>query len=273
MLSGWLKKQGESMSYSAFVKKAYPESKAAFDQHLTLISRIYRPSGLVIGYIAWRAGLSGNAISAFRIIMFLIGFPLLIPSGSDFFGWRLLGFFLIWFSKVLDFSDGAVARASGSCSRLGHTLDELGDQPISQGMSLSLIAYFSGYPFLVPISIFLEFVIHRFGAPLKDLNPARKPDNADRKSASYKNFIARHLLDGYEAGHKTSSALFLLANFVCKLFKSDFMHLAGIPLFIALFNIPDKYLWFPLACTTLIGLYTLVATIRFIGGVRALSAS
>ena len=273
MLSGWLKKQGESMSYSAFVKKAYPESKAAFDQQLTLISRIYRPIGLVIGYIAWRAGLSGNAISVFRIIMVLAGFFLLTPSGPDFLYRRLLGFFLIWFSKVLDFSDGAVARVTGNCSRLGHILDELSDQPVSQGMSLSLVAYFTGFPFLIPLSVFLEFVIHRFGAPLKDTVCTQKPVNTSKKSTPHRNFIVRNMFDGYEGGGKTSSRLFLLINFVCKFFRSDFMHLAGIPLFIALFNIPDKYLWFPLACTTLIGLYTLVAIIRFIGGVRNLSSS
>jgi len=260
------------MTYSAFVKQAYPESKAAFDRQLTLISRIYRPIGLVIGYLCWRAGLSGNAISVCRIVMVLAGFALLIPSGPYFLFWRLLGFFVIWFSKVLDFSDGPVARVSGRSSRLGHALDELSDQPVSQGMSLGLIAYFSGHPSLIPVSIFLEFVIHRFGAPLKDAIHVQEREDTGKKTASYKNFIIRHLLDGHEGGGETSSAPFLLANFVCKLFKSDFMHLAIIPLFIAVFNIPDKYLWFPLGCTILIGLYTLVAIIRFIGGVRDLSA-
>lgn len=261
------------MSYLDFIKKAYPESKSDFDQQLTIISRLYRPIGLKIGYLAWRIGFSGNAITAARISMVLVGFFFLTLSGPAFLGWRLAGFFLIWFSKVLDFSDGAVARASGKTSHLGHCLDELSDQPVSQGMSLSLVAYFSGYLFLIPLSIFLEFVIHRFGAPLKDSREKHEITEVDNKSSTYRNFITRYLLNGFEEGQRTTSVFLLTANFVSKLFKSDFMHLAIIPLFIAILNDTVRYAWFPTVCLVIVILYAFIALIRFIGRVRDLPTS
>ncbi len=258
------------MNYSSFIEKAYPDSKEKFDQQLTIISRLYRPVGLRIGYVAWRIGLSGNAISVFRILMVLVGFFLLILSAPTFLGWRITGFFLIWFSKVLDFSDGAVARASGKTSKLGHYLDELSDQPVAQGMSLSLVAYFTGYLFLIPFSVFLEFVIHRFGATLKDKQKKQGSIKKYNKGSSYRNFITRYFLDGFEGGQRTTSIFFLTINFFCKLFKSDFMHLTLIPFFIAVFN---QFIWFSNACLIIIVLYTLIAVIRFIGGVRELSCA
>lgn len=261
------------MSYLDFVKRAYPKSKVTFDQQLTLISRLYRPIGLRIGYLAWRLGLSGNAVTAIRIFMVLIGFFLLTVSGRAFLVLRLLGFFLIWISKILDYADGVVARANNSTSQFGHKLDELSDQPVSQGMMLSLIAYYTGYVFLIPYSIFLEFVIHRFGEPLKIREKNIEKNTEELKSSILKKVIYNYFVNKHHDSGENNSLFIMVINFICKIFMSDFMHLAAIPLLIALFNCSGKFVWFPTVCLTIILFYTLVAVIRFIGGVKNLSSS
>jgi len=251
--------------YKYFLSKAYPDSKRKFDEGLTILGRIYRPIGVKVGYIAWKLGLSGNAVTAIRIIMVLIGFFLLTISGRSALGFRLLGFFLIWISKILDYADGVVARANNSVSVFGQKFDELSDQPVSQGMMLSLIACYTGYVFLIPYSIFLEFVIHRLGEPLQTREKNIDKSTEKLKSSILKNVIYNYFVNKHHDSGKNNSLFIMVINFICKIFQSDFMHLALIPMFIAIFYEPNRYIWFPFGCSVLIVIYTLVAIVLFIG--------
>ncbi|MBN2406640.1 MAG: hypothetical protein JXJ19_02985 [Elusimicrobia bacterium] len=193
-------------------------------------------------------------------------FYLLTLAGNEYFALRLAAVGLLLFIKVLDYADGAIARAQEKPSLLGEKLDSFSDRPVRAGMILALFGYFSGNLFMIPYTVFLEWVIHQFGCALKEKKSETAPITAKRK------FFSLFLDTGKDTDEtRSESILVLMVNLYVKLFKSDTMHFIILPLIIALMNSESSSSRLREMSFVIIALYTSVMAIRFIGGVREYS--
>jgi CDP-diacylglycerol--glycerol-3-phosphate 3-phosphatidyltransferase len=91
-----------------------------------------------------------NLITLSRIVLLLVG-------GTLFFaGWRAVGVILAVIAGVTDYLDGAVARATGTVTRLGEVLDQFCD--IFFESTVLMVAIYSGFfpAWVMPIYLFRE---------------------------------------------------------------------------------------------------------------------
>lgn len=255
------------MKYSEFLKIAYPEHKKGYDSHLTILSRMYRIPGLFFGYVFYSLGLSANAVSLFRLLLIIIAFYFLTLTGSEFLILRLSAVLMLLASKLLDYSDGAIARAKQKPSVLGARLDEYSELIIHAGMALSLVAFYTRIPALIPYAIFLQWTIHEFGHPFS--SESYTPKNV----SPLVQWLSRHLLDtGAETPENHTNNIFLLGlNIFSKCVKADVSHFVFLPLIIAIFNNAAHRELLSMICLVILLIYSIVALLRFIGGVQTLS--
>ena len=254
------------MKYSEFKKKAFPENKREYDNSLTIVSRTYRPVGLVLGFICVRIGLSANSISLFRVLIVLLCFYLLTLTGNQYLCLRITAVCLLLLVKILDYTDGAVARFLDSTSELGAKFDEISELVVRAGMILVLFGYYSNIAFMIPYAVFMAWVINKFGKPLKEKG---RESNYSLNKKKFFNLFLETSKEEHEA--QTDSILFLLLNLYSKLFKSDFMSFILLPLLLVLLNNDKNKELLALVSLVIMGVYTTVMVLRFIGGVREYS--
>ena len=252
------------MNFSSFKEKAYPAEKAAYDAHLTFVSRWYRYFGLYLGYFFYLIKVSANAVSLLRVLMVLAGFAALTLPGKENFTLRVLAVAVLLLSKVLDYADGAIARAMNRPSLLGAKLDSFSDRIVRAGMALVLFGYFSNHLFLIPYAVFLQWVIHQFGKPLSDKK------YSSREKTGVLSFVEKQFFDtGAEsAENRTNNLLVIALNLFCKVFKADLTHFVFLPIIIAVFNNPEDSGILSEISIVILAIYSIVASIRFIGGIR-----
>ena len=119
---------------------------------------------------------------------------------------------------------------------------------------------------MIPYTIFLEWVIHQFGRPLKGKKTEGGQETAKRRFFS----LMLDTSKGVDEAQPDSIVL-LLINLYSKLFKSDFMHFILLPLVIVVLNNNETASLLRIVSLIIICLYTSVMIIRFIGGVREYS--
>lgn len=147
------------MNWEQFLKVAYPEDLRTEDvQERTIIFRWHRWVGLCLAYIFYHLRISANFIGIGRIFMALISlyFISLVMRGEALL--PLIGVFLLYGQNILDQSDGAVARARGTVSKLGEGLDNIATD-VSRFSILVLLTAFTGNIFLIVTSIFVSYLL------------------------------------------------------------------------------------------------------------------
>lgn len=86
--------------------------------------RFFRPAGLALVRAVWRTPVTADQVTAASVLVGLVGGNLfLYPSRAL----NALGFALLICSEILDSADGQLARLRGTSTRLGRTLDGIGD--------------------------------------------------------------------------------------------------------------------------------------------------
>lgn len=155
------------MDWKQFFKVAYPESLAIEESHKDIIFRSHRWTGLRLAYIFYRLGMSGNFISISRMSISIISFYLISLAVKGSVWLPLIGVFLLYGQNILDYSDGAVARASGKASKLGKELEE-SVNVYSRGVILVLISVFTKNVFIVAATAFSSFVLVHFRVGLRN---------------------------------------------------------------------------------------------------------
>ena len=155
------------MNWRQFLKVAYPEDLAIEESSKDIIFKSHRWMGLRLAYIFYRLGMSGNFISISRMLISIVAFYFisLILKGSV--GLPLIGTFLLYGQNILDYSDGAVARASGKVSKLGKELDEIVNV-YSRMVILVLISVFTKNAFVVAVTAFSSLVLINFRTELRN---------------------------------------------------------------------------------------------------------
>ena len=147
------------MNWEQFLKAAYPEDLRVEDvRERTIIFRWHRWIGLRLAYVFYHLRLSANFISIGRVFISLISFYFIFLTIRGDILLPLIGVFLLYGQNILDYADGAVARASGTVNKLGERLDDIASD-VSRFAILVLLAAFTGNIFLVVTSIFVSYLL------------------------------------------------------------------------------------------------------------------
>lgn len=149
------------MNWKQFFKVAHPEKIAIEESHRDIIFRSHRWIGLRFGYVFYKLGMSANFISISRILISIISFYFISLAKNKSVWMPFIGTFLLYGQNILDYSDGAVARASGKTSEFGKSLDEIVND-ISRGGILVLVAAFTENVFIIAVSALSSFILINF---------------------------------------------------------------------------------------------------------------
>lgn len=151
------------MNWEEFLRIAWPEDLAIKKTHGDTISvyRSHRWIGLRFAYLFYSLGISANSISLGRMFMSVVSFYFLSLALQGDIWLPAMGVLLLYGQYILDYSDGAVARASGRMNLLGEALDEIVNT-FSRGCILVLISAFTENAFFVFISAFSSFILIHF---------------------------------------------------------------------------------------------------------------
>ena len=148
------------MSWKQFLEIAWPEDLAIeeFHRDIIFLFRSHRWVGLRFAYLFYLLRMSANFVSVNRMFISLISFYFLSLAIRGNILLPVIGAFLLYGQNILDYSDGAVARASGRVSKLGEVLDDVVDT-FSRGCILVLVGAFTESVFVVAISVLSSFIL------------------------------------------------------------------------------------------------------------------
>jgi len=155
------------MNWRQFIKVAYPEDLAIEESGKDIIFKSHRWLGLRLAYIFYRLGMSGNFISISRMLISVFSFYLISLTLKGDVRLPLIGTFLLYGQNILDYSDGAVARASGKASKLGKELEEIVNA-YSRAVILVLISVFTKNAFVVAATAFSSLILINFRVGLRN---------------------------------------------------------------------------------------------------------
>lgn len=154
------------MNWQEFLRLAYPEHLKVEEFGKDIIFKSHRWMGLRFAYLFYILGMSGNFISIMRMLISLVSFYLISLILKDIVLLPLIGSFLLYGQNILDYSDGAVARASGKTSKLGKELEEIVNA-YSRAVILILISVFTANVFIVAVTAFSSLVLINFRIELR----------------------------------------------------------------------------------------------------------
>ena len=114
------------MSLAEFQAKLFPE-KSVFDRkQFDRTTNLVKWFAIPVAYLLFRLRISANLLDVIGIFLSLVAFLLLSTAGDGSKLLPILGILIIFFHIFIDFVDGAIAKASGKSSRMGHYFDSLG---------------------------------------------------------------------------------------------------------------------------------------------------
>ncbi len=151
------------MNWKQFAEIAWPEDRAVEESHrdIVFLFRSHRWAGLRFAYLFYLLRMSANFISVNRMFISLVSFYFLSLVVQGNMWLPLIGAFLLYGQNILDYSDGAVARASGKVSKLGVVLDDVADT-FSRGCILVLVGAFTESVFVVALSVLSSYILINF---------------------------------------------------------------------------------------------------------------
>lgn len=213
---------------------------------------IYRPLGFLFAAIIINSKIKPNQITIFKYFVALISLYLIFVSKFDDLIF-IIGYFLYFFSDVLDYVDGSLARAKNQTSKFGRIIDTVSDHFFSS-IFFFLIVMKTESEFLVyflilflTISWSQVYVNTLIRFYKKDINNKINYNNLNNYVGTFKN-----------------------TNFIKKIFKKIMfiislisMNLSLITLFIFIyFNLLDEYLYFFFICNIILITLNLILILK-----------
>lgn len=149
------------MNFITFQAKLFPEKsvfdRSQFDFHTNLVKWF----AIRFAYVLFRLGFNANLIDVIGLFVVLAAFILLSTASSGHVALPLIGILLIYFHVFLDFVDGAVAKARGETSIIGHFLDNLGCD-VDRIALLVVIGVFSHNSYVMIVDAFVAGIFVLF---------------------------------------------------------------------------------------------------------------
>lgn len=115
-----------TLTYTEFQRKQFPEKSAFHRKGFGFSANLVRWIALKVAYLGFRMNISANVIDVFGVFLSLTGFLLLSTAltGEKFLS--SVGALLIFFHVFLDFVNGPIPKACGTCTKIGAFLDDFG---------------------------------------------------------------------------------------------------------------------------------------------------
>src|SRR3989344_4737485 len=116
------------------LREAYG-SKESIDRKISVSRFIYRPISFYLAVPFVRLGFSANGVTLLRFLIAIVGFFLLARGG---YALMLAGSVVLFFSALLDFVDGNVARFRKETSHFGTFLEDVTDTVVKAVIPLAV---------------------------------------------------------------------------------------------------------------------------------------
>jgi phosphatidylglycerophosphate synthase len=136
------------MTFSEFQAKSFPEKSVFRRPQFDFVTNLVKWFALRLAYLFFRMGITANLLDVLGILLALAAFSLLYTAVNGYRLLPLLGIGILYFHVLIDFIDGAIAKAHGTCSKIGHLLDSLGCD-IDRFVLIVLFGLYTGNPYFV----------------------------------------------------------------------------------------------------------------------------
>lgn len=150
------------MTFLEFQTKSFPQ-KSVFDRpQFDITTNFVKWFAMRAAYVLYKMGMTANLLDVLGVFSSVFAFLFLMkaPQGQRML--PIIGILIIYFHIFIDFIDGAIAKARGESSQIGHLLDSLGCDTDRFAM-IVLLGIYTGSSTLVMINtiaacIFLLFL-------------------------------------------------------------------------------------------------------------------
>ncbi len=115
------------LTYQDYINIVTPVEGVFTRKEKGIINNLVKWLGLRAGFVFYKLGITANLLDIIGIIISFFAFYLLMTSmlfGDKYYA--VIGVMLIFFHVWIDYIDGAIAKASNSCSPVGAALDDIG---------------------------------------------------------------------------------------------------------------------------------------------------
>lgn len=149
------------MNYREFQAKSFPEKSVFQRKQFDFITNLVKWFAMRAAYILFRFGMTANMVDVMGLFVVLIAFMCMATARSGHVVLPLLGVGLLYLHIFIDFLDGAIAKATNSCSKIGHYLDNLGCD-VDRIAFLVLVGVYTSNTYIILINAFSSAVLILF---------------------------------------------------------------------------------------------------------------
>ena len=149
------------MTWNNFIQIAYPKELSIQEARQNFIFKSHRWLGLKLAYLFYHLHISANILSVLRILMAAAGLYIIFNITVQKTYLNLIGIFLLYGQNILDYSDGAIARARKTISVFGGHLDGIVNV-FARGTFLILISVYSQNILLITLTGLAIFLLINF---------------------------------------------------------------------------------------------------------------
>lgn len=154
------------------MSKSFPEKSVFQRKQFDFTTNLVKWVAIRFAFVLYKLGFTANALDV--LCMFLVVIALFFLSTASN-GNKLLpvaGVLILYFHVFIDFVDGAIAKARGTCSPVGHLLDCFGCD-VDRAAMLVLIGIYTGNPYVILANIFAASVLINFVPPARLVLPEK----------------------------------------------------------------------------------------------------
>jgi phosphatidylglycerophosphate synthase len=151
-------RKGKSLGFREFASNSYPEASVFDRPDFDFATNLVKWFAIRVGFVLYKAGISANALDALGIVLTLSGYFLMLGARDGVLLWPAVGVLILYSHIFLDFFDGAIAKASGVTSALGHELDNVG-LDIDRLAMFVLLGVFTENAYVVLANSFAAFIL------------------------------------------------------------------------------------------------------------------
>lgn len=149
------------MTFAEFQSKSFPEKSVFERKQFDAVTNGVKWIALRIAYPLFKAGVTANVLDVAWMFLAVGAFALLATAVQGHRLLPLLGIPILYVHILIDFIDGAIAKAHGTCSKIGHYLDSLGCDADRFALVV-LFGVYSGSTFLILANTFAGTILLNF---------------------------------------------------------------------------------------------------------------
>ncbi len=146
------------MTFTQFTAKQFPERSVFDRKQFDFTTNLVKWIALQFAFFAYKIGITANVLDVSAIFLVFIGYCFLVTAMNGVVLLPIIGIFCIYFLIFVDFADGPIAKASNSCSMLGHLLDDLGCN-LARLMLIVLFGIYTESYYLILLAAFSSGVL------------------------------------------------------------------------------------------------------------------